>query len=160
MKTSLFFIIALFWIQATPCEPLRVVTWSGSYVKSQILGFIRPFEKETGIDVEVLQYSGGIDEIRSQVRSFNIKWDVVDFELFDAIAACNEGLLEPVDLFRACGRTACGRHLATVKTAPSWGFSIRHGFFSSAAPLGRGNGRINGCSCAHPRRLFLRGGIM
>jgi len=78
-------------------ETLRVVSWSGNYVKSQILGFIRPFEEATGIDVEVLQYTGGIEEIRSQVRSYNVKWDVVDFELFDAIRACEEGLLEPFD---------------------------------------------------------------
>lgn len=79
-------------------ETLRVVSWSGSYVKSQILGIIRPFEEETGINVEVLQYSGGIEEIRSQVRSYNVKWDVVDFELFDALRACEEGLLETLDL--------------------------------------------------------------
>lgn len=78
-------------------ESLNVVSWDGSYVKSQILGFIRPYEKTTGVDVRVLQYSGGIDEIRRQVRAWNVQWDVVDLELFDAIRACNEGLLEKID---------------------------------------------------------------
>lgn len=76
-------------------ESLVVVSWGGSYVRSQILGFIRPFEKATGVDVEIIDYHGGIDEIRSQVRSLNVKWDVVDLEMFDAIRACREGLLEP-----------------------------------------------------------------
>jgi len=79
-----------------PAETLRVVSWGGSYVRSQILGFIRPFEAATGVEVEILEYTGGLDEIRSQVRSLNVKWDVVDFELFDAIQACREGLILPI----------------------------------------------------------------
>lgn len=78
-------------------KQLNVVSWDGAYVKSQILGFIRPYEKATGVRVNVIQYTGGIDEIRRQVRAWNVKWDVVDLELFDAIRACNEGLLEPID---------------------------------------------------------------
>ncbi len=78
-------------------ETLRVVTWGGAYAKSQILGFIRDYEEKTGVTVEVLEYSGGIGEIRSQVRSHNVRWDVVDFELFDAIRAAGERLLEPIN---------------------------------------------------------------
>lgn len=98
---SLPFALLLLALPATPgaeeSRTLRVASWSGSYVKSQILGFIRPFEEATGVDVEVVQYTGGIDEVRSQVRSYNVRWDVVDFELFDAIRACEEGLLESID---------------------------------------------------------------
>ncbi|WP_157960452.1 ABC transporter substrate-binding protein [Marinimicrobium alkaliphilum] len=78
-------------------EQLNVVSWDGAYVRSQILGFIRPYEDQTGVRVNVIQYSGGIDEIRRQVRAWNVQWDVVDLELFDAIRACNEGLLEEID---------------------------------------------------------------
>lgn len=78
-------------------EQLNVVSWDGAYVRSQIIGFIRPYEDETGVRVNVIEYSGGIDEIRRQVRSWNVRWDVVDLELFDAIRACNEGLLEEID---------------------------------------------------------------
>lgn len=90
-------LLGLAALPAFPKETLRVVSWSGTYVKSQILGFIRPFEEATGVNVEVIQYSGGIREIRSQVRSYNVKWDVVDLELFDAIRACREGLLVELD---------------------------------------------------------------
>ncbi len=78
-------------------KQLNVVSWDGSYVKSQILGFIRPYQAQHDVDVTVLQYSGGIDEIRRQVRAWNVHWDVVDLELFDAIQACKEGLLEKID---------------------------------------------------------------
>lgn len=78
-------------------DELAVTTWGGGYAKSQILGFIRDYESESGVDVEVLEYPGGLEEVRSQVRSYNVKWDVVDFELFDAIQACREGLLVKID---------------------------------------------------------------
>ena len=76
---------------------LNVVSWDGAYVKSQILGFIRPYEDDRDVQVNVLEYGGGIEEIRRQVRSWNVTWDVVDLELFDAIRACREGLLETID---------------------------------------------------------------
>ncbi len=78
-------------------ETLRIASWGGAYVRSQIHGFIRDYEEETGVRVEIIEYAGGIDAVRSQVRSHNVRWDVVDFELFDAIRAGREGLLEPVD---------------------------------------------------------------
>ena len=43
-----------------------------------------------------VQYSGGLEEIREQVTSGDVEWDVVDFELFDAVRGCEEGLLEPI----------------------------------------------------------------
>ena len=76
---------------------LTVVSWGGAYTRSQIRGFVRRFEREHGIDVEMIDYTGGIEEIRSQVRAWNVKWDVVDFELFDAVRACNEDLLVEID---------------------------------------------------------------
>ncbi|MCC5833482.1 MAG: ABC transporter substrate-binding protein [Opitutales bacterium] len=82
-------------------ETLTVASWGGSYLRSQMLGFIRDFEEATGVRVEIVEYAGGIDPIRSQVRSYNVRWDVVDLELFDAIRANEEGLLlaiNPEDL--------------------------------------------------------------
>ncbi len=88
---------ALTVVSVAARDELNVVSWDGSYVKSQVLGFIRPYEEDTGVRVNVLQYSGGIEEIRRQVRAWNVHWDVVDFELFDAIRACEEGLLVEID---------------------------------------------------------------
>ncbi|HEY7773815.1 MAG TPA: ABC transporter substrate-binding protein [Marinagarivorans sp.] len=81
-----------------PAETLNVVSWDGAYVKSQILGYIRPYEKATGNRVNVIHYTGGIDEIRRQSRAWNVTWEVIDLELYDAIRACKEGLLEKIDL--------------------------------------------------------------
>lgn len=82
---------------ARETRELTVVSWGGAYTRSQIRGFVRRFEREHGIDIEMIDYTGGIEEIRSQVRAWNVKWDVVDFELFDAVRACNEELLVEID---------------------------------------------------------------
>ena len=42
-------------------------------------------------------YNGGLKEIREQVETENVVWDVVDFELSDLIRGCREGLLETID---------------------------------------------------------------
>lgn len=82
---------------ASQAADLRFVSWGGAYTRSQMLAFIRPYMAETGQRIEVLDYHGGLDEIRRQVRSLNIQWDLVDVELADAIRGCEEGLFEPID---------------------------------------------------------------
>lgn len=78
-------------------DELTVVSWGGAYTKSQMLAYVRPYRQETGARVNVLDYNGGLWEIREQVESYNVKWDVVDLLLSDVIAGCREGLLEKID---------------------------------------------------------------
>ncbi|MCB1694396.1 MAG: ABC transporter substrate-binding protein, partial [Pseudomonadales bacterium] len=85
------------WPSERKAPELTVVSWGGAYTRSQILGFVRDYEAKSGTDIDMIDYAGGIDEIRSQVRAYNVKWDVVDLELFDAIRACREGLLVRID---------------------------------------------------------------
>lgn len=73
---------------------LTFTSWTGPYMRSQMLGFVRPYEKQTGAKVNVEHYAGGIAEIRDQVESANVVWDVVDLTQADSLRACNEGLLE------------------------------------------------------------------
>ncbi len=84
-------------IPAALAQDLTVVSWGGAYTRSQILGIIRPYEERTGSDLEVLDYDGGLEEIRKQALSYNVKWDVVDLESADAIRGCREGLLVVID---------------------------------------------------------------
>ncbi len=72
------------------------VSWTGNYMRSQMLGFVRPYEALTNKTINVEHYAGGIDEIRDQVQSANVIWDVVDMTEADVLRACSEGLLEPL----------------------------------------------------------------
>ncbi|MGJ8616047.1 MAG: extracellular solute-binding protein [Sulfitobacter sp.] len=90
------------WLQPALAQDEPVVqkneitftSWTGPYMRSQMLGFVRPYEEEKGVRVHVSHYNGGISEIRDQVESANVVWDVVDLTQADSLRACEEGLLE------------------------------------------------------------------
>lgn len=63
-------------------------------MRSQMLGIVRPYEDENNARVNVAHYNGGINEIRDQVESANVVWDVVDLTQADSLRACEDGLLE------------------------------------------------------------------
>ncbi len=75
-------------------EQLTAVSFGGAYGAAQKKHMIDPFVKETGTKVLFEDYSGGIAEIKAQVESGNVLWDVVDIETIDMERACSEGLLE------------------------------------------------------------------
>lgn len=79
---------------ATAQEALTVVSFGGAYGATQKKHQIDPYEAETGKRVIFETYTGGIAEMKAQVQSGNIQWDVVDMETIDLERACSEGLLE------------------------------------------------------------------
>ena len=82
--------------ETTPASHSEITftSWVGPYMRSQMLGFVRPYEAANNTRVNVESYAGGIDEIRDQVESANVTWDVVDLTQADSLRACKEGLLE------------------------------------------------------------------
>jgi putative spermidine/putrescine transport system substrate-binding protein len=76
---------------------LTAMTWAGPYGRAQASALFLPYQQKTGINVHIAEYDGGLDELRKRIANKQNSWDVVDLELPDAIAACREGLLEPVD---------------------------------------------------------------
>ena len=75
---------------------VTVTSWGGAYTRACVLGYHEPFMAETGIRVQLEDYNGGLAQIRAQVDTGNVYWDVVDMEIADAVRACDEGLLEPI----------------------------------------------------------------
>ena len=78
-------------------QELTVVSWGGAFAGALEEAIIKPFEQETGIAVRLEDYNGGLAQIRAQVESSSVFWDVVDVELFDGVRGCDEGLFEPLD---------------------------------------------------------------
>lgn len=76
---------------------LTVVSWGGAYTKSQVEAYHKPYMEKTGNKIKSEDYNGGIAEIKAQVEAGNVTWDIVDVELSDAVRACDEGLIEPID---------------------------------------------------------------
>jgi len=76
---------------------LIVATWDGTYGRAQITTQIAPFARTSGSDAVFAVYDGGTRELARQVAAQRYAWDVIDLEMPDAVAACAEGLLEPID---------------------------------------------------------------
>ena len=84
---------------ATPlaAQEITVTAWGGAYTKSQEEAYYKPFTAKTGTKVMIQDYNGDLAEIAAQVKTGNVKWDVVDVELAEAIKGCEEGLFEKID---------------------------------------------------------------
>lgn len=77
---------------------INFVSWGGAYAQSQIKAMIEPYMADNPhVKINVLQYSGGLTEIKAQVESSKVTWQVVDVTSHQGIAGCKDGLLEPLD---------------------------------------------------------------
>ena len=79
-------------------ESVTVVSWGGSYAKACEEAYLKPFAAETGIEVLLDDYNGGLSQIRSQVETGNVYWDVIDIQSPDLVRGCDEGLFEPLEI--------------------------------------------------------------
>ena len=79
-------------------ESLTVVSWGGSYAQAIDKGYLEPFAAQTGIEIRLEDYNGGLAQVRAQVETGNVHWDIVDLETADAVSGCDEGILERIDL--------------------------------------------------------------
>ena len=95
---ALVFILARGPRQAPEGPSITVVTWGGSYARAQAEGINAPFTEETGVQIRVEDYNGGLAQIRAQVDVGSVFWDVIDLEMADAMRGCDEGLLEVIDI--------------------------------------------------------------
>ena len=119
---------------AAMAADLTVVSWGGAYTKSQVEAYHKPWMAKTGKSIVSEDYGGGIAEIKAQVESGNVTWDIVDVELSDAIRACDEGLLEQL-IIQPCHqlrmerpqqKISCQAHCMTVLLPTLFGHLFMH----------------------------------
>ena len=77
----------------TSSYAVTVASWGGAYTESQKLGYGDPTAKKLGIEINWVDYSGGLSEIKAQKEAGAITWDIIDLFAFDTINGCDEGLL-------------------------------------------------------------------
>ena len=97
---------ALRWLAGLPlavaagalaAESITVVSWGGSYARACVEAYHKAFTAETGIEVLLEDYNGGLAQVRAQVDAGAVHWDVMDLEMADGKLACDEGIIEPID---------------------------------------------------------------
>ena len=70
---------------------VNFASWGGDYEVSQQKAYADTWRKGS---VKFFKYNGGLDEIRSQVISGTVIWDIVDVLPHEARVGCDEGLFE------------------------------------------------------------------
>lgn len=94
-------LVAMSLVGQAHAAELNFTSWGGAYQGSQEQTAVKPFSAKEKVNVKTNTYNGGIAQIRAQVQSGNVSWDVIDIQLSDAMRACDDGLLEklsPADL--------------------------------------------------------------
>ena len=86
------------WHAGCGTEGVTVVSWGGSYEEACRKAVFEPFSAETGIEVHVESFNGGLAQVRAQVETGNVHWDIVDLEFADVVKGCDEGLFEVIDI--------------------------------------------------------------
>ncbi|WP_018150807.1 ABC transporter substrate-binding protein [Leeia oryzae] len=96
-KTYLSVLAAFAVTGAQASSSLSFTSWGGSYQEAQEKTAVKPFGIANKVDIKTDAYNGGIAQVRAQVQTKNVTWDIVDMQLSDVIRACDEGLLEKIN---------------------------------------------------------------
>ena len=82
---------------AHAADSLTLASFGGAYGESQKKAYTEPFQARGGTSVTMTEYNGGLGEIRAQVESGDVAWDVVDVEMQDAVESFLLSSLVPTD---------------------------------------------------------------
>nr|WP_298374383.1 extracellular solute-binding protein [uncultured Halomonas sp.] len=79
-------------------QTLNIVSWGGAYSMSQQKAYNEPWMEKSGDKIVNIDRSGNaLAGLRAQNQAGNVTWDLVDMLPADALIACAEGLIEPLD---------------------------------------------------------------
>ena len=86
------FLLASFLFAPFAANAVTVASWGGAYTESQQKAYADTWSDPSSVKFE--NYNGGLGEVRAQVESGSVTWDIVDVLPSDAITGCDEGLFE------------------------------------------------------------------
>jgi putative spermidine/putrescine transport system substrate-binding protein len=81
---------------ASPSD-LMIITRDQSLQRALQSAYVQPFTAITGVPVQQDVWDGGIDTLRTQVKSADNAWDLVLVDADELSAGCGEGLFEKLD---------------------------------------------------------------
>jgi len=77
---------------AVPAQAdVTVASWGGAYTMSQQKAYADTYGPG---GINFVNYNGGLGEVRAQVESGNVTWDIIDVLPHEARVGCDEGLFE------------------------------------------------------------------
>jgi putative spermidine/putrescine transport system substrate-binding protein len=78
-------------------ESLTIVSYGGVYTTSQREAYYTPFSKTTGTRIIEDDAVEAWPQVKAQVESKKVTWDIVNGETATIVRGCDTGLLEPFD---------------------------------------------------------------
>jgi putative spermidine/putrescine transport system substrate-binding protein len=84
--------------QTVYAAEITVVNFGGANGNAQKAAYIEPFKKATDTKVVMVEYNGELAKVKAMVETKNVSWDVVEIEAGIIGRACEEGLLEKIDV--------------------------------------------------------------
>lgn len=117
-STALVAAVTLFSPAQAEARDLVVVGWGGALSAAIKASMEDPFQESTGVTIATEVYNGGMAQVKAQIESGNVTWDVIDSNLVDAELGCAEGLLEEIPL-------------SALEAAPD-GTSVEEDFYDEA----------------------------
>jgi len=85
---------SVFALSTVASADITITSWGGAYTASQQKAYADTY---TGGVVNFENYNGGLGEVRVQVESGNVTWDIVDVLPHEARVGCDEGLFEEIN---------------------------------------------------------------
>lgn len=98
MKRTLTLTTALSLLAVPAFADVNLLSWGGAYGKSHVEAYVKPFEAESGIKVNVADADNPATPIKAMVEAGNVTSDVASVEYADAVRLCDEGSLEEIDV--------------------------------------------------------------
>ncbi|MCL4744129.1 MAG: ABC transporter substrate-binding protein [Burkholderiaceae bacterium] len=95
-----------------------------------------PFTKATGIQIVEDEWSGQMAKLRAMVQSGNVTWDVLEVSDGQSDRACDEGLVEPLDVAKFGGKDKFIEGTTHPCAVPAFLSSIVVGYNASKFPNG------------------------
>ena len=86
---------------------MRVASLGGSFEDAQNKGVFEPFEKESGIKVKLVAYTGP-SQVVAQQRTGNIEWDAIVMSKGAMLSLNKQGYVEKIDYDRIDKRELAG----------------------------------------------------
>lgn len=77
---------------------LVVVNAGGANGDAQRSAYVEPFQKAIGQKVVVVEWNQEMGKLKAMVESKKVSWNVVEIESGDIGRACEEGILEKIDM--------------------------------------------------------------
>ncbi|ASU38937.1 spermidine/putrescine ABC transporter substrate-binding protein [Herbaspirillum sp. meg3] len=90
----------LFSAGLSQAAELTVVNFGGANANAQKVAYVEPFQKSTGTKVVTAEFNGELAKVKAMVEAKKVTWDVVEIDGGDLARACEDGLIEKLDLIK------------------------------------------------------------